>query len=73
MRGGQIPPPDAQQQPPNFGNREQVNLGEEDFNMIAPSARNPRESADLTIDMLQGKGQAMRRQQISDDLPNRGA
>ena len=41
--------------------------------MMAPSARNPRDSADLTIDMLQGKGQAMRRQQISDDLPNKGA
>ena len=38
--------------PPNFGHRQQVNLGEEDFNMMQPSARNPRESSDLTLDML---------------------
>ena len=40
---------------PDFGRRDQVNLGEEDFNSLAPSARHPRESADLTLDMLQGK------------------
>ena len=69
-----MPATEAQQQPPNFGNREQVNLGEEDFNMMAPSARNPRESADLTIDMLQGKGgQAMRRQQAPDEHAKMGA
>ena len=46
--------------PPNFGRREQVALHEEDYNMgVEPSARNPRESADLTIDMLTGNKQGM--------------
>ena len=48
--------------PPNFGRREQVDLMQEDqYNTVEPSARNPRESADLTIDMLTGKGGLMAR------------
>ena len=42
---------------PNFGNRQQVDLlGGAD---VEPSARNPRESADLTIDMLMGNKGAL--------------
>ena len=34
-----------------------VDLNKDDYNTAEqPSARNPRESADLTIDMLTGKG-----------------
>ena len=58
------------QAPPNFGKREQVNLTEEDYNLAEPSARNLRDSADLTIDMLQGKGNLAARRQGSDDVPN---
>ena len=54
--------------PPNFGRREQVDLmQEEQYNTVEPSARNPRESADLTIDMLTGKGGLMARRQPSDE------
>ena len=53
--------------PPNFGRREQLNLREEDFNLAEPSARNPRESADLTIDMLTGKNNLAARPQFSDE------
>ena len=54
--------------PPNFGRREQVDLMQEDgFNSLEPSARNPRDSADLTIDMLMGKGGLMARRQTSDE------
>ena len=59
--------------PPDFGRREKVNLGDEEFNLEAPSARNPRDSADLTIDMLGGRGVLNPRKQPSDDLPNLGA
>ena len=56
-------------QAPNFGNRQQVDLlgaGE-----VEPSARNPRESADLTIDMLMGnKGALAARRQPSDEIPH---
>ena len=49
------------QAPPNFGHRNQLDLNKDDYNTAGgasehPSARNPRESADLTIDMLTGKG-----------------
>ena len=38
---------------PNVGRREQLHLGgEDDFNSMVPSARAPRESVDLTLDML---------------------
>ena len=50
-----------------------MNLGDEEFNLEAPSARNPRDSADLTIDMLGGRGVLNPRKQPSDDLPNLGA
>ena len=42
---------------------------QEDFNIAEPSARNPRESADLTIDMLTGKGGLAARRQPSDEIP----
>ena len=37
------------------------------YNTVEPSARNPRESADLTIDMLTGKAGLMARRQPSDE------
>ena len=43
---------------------------EEEYNLAEPSARNPRDSADLTIDMLQGKESLAAKKQGSDDLPN---
>lgn len=42
---------------------------QEDFNLAEPSARNPRESADLTIDMLGGNKNLAARRQISDEIP----
>ena len=61
---------DHAQAAPNFGRREQVDLCNEDFNLAEPSARNPRESADLTIDMLGGKEILAARRQPSDEAPN---
>jgi len=44
----------AQVLPPNFGRRDQGNTNKDDYGSVEPSARNPRDSADLTIDMLSG-------------------
>ena len=42
-------------QPPDFGKRNHVNLADDDYNLPEPSSRLPRDSADLTLDMLQGQ------------------